>query len=463
MVRIKFLDVYKKSNARIAKDTAGGYGTENLFGAGPVAFVAEKMIKKGVFWPSLTFLQFYTEVRELPGVHVSWDSFELDDESTNFDNEDIFFLCSSIVCFETELKCARLLKNQFPESTIVLMGTPAFHLRSNIPEGVLVIGGNYDFLLENNDIQSSQELVEFLNGMAKTREVVNVSGGNPNLLRDIPWAKEFRSFAKNSLVSSGQAVPYIASRGCPYSCFEYCTYPASQGRKVLAEDIDVTIGRLSRIAEEMPGCHVIFRDPVFTIDLKRTKALLREIIAAKLGLSYTAEVHLRNVDEELAQLAGQAGFRWFKFGIESAHENVRNNVRRHSENNDIQFEKISLLKKYGVSTNGMFILCLPADTLTSCLQTIRYSRALGLDFAQFSIFTPYPGTPFYEFSKESVTAGSFEDFSQFELIYEHSSISKVTASRLLQLAYLYFFGLKTITHPFKALCTFARNTISLRT
>ena len=31
-MKILFLDIYKKSNSRISKDTAGGYGTENDLG-----------------------------------------------------------------------------------------------------------------------------------------------------------------------------------------------------------------------------------------------------------------------------------------------------------------------------------------------------------------------------------------------------------------------------------------------
>ena len=32
--------------------------------------------------------------------------------------------------------------------------------------------------------------------------------------------------------NSKTAVPILATRGCPYSCFNYCTYPLQQGRKV---------------------------------------------------------------------------------------------------------------------------------------------------------------------------------------------------------------------------------------
>ena len=47
-MNIIFLDIYKISNTRISKDTAGGYGTENLFGPGIISFIAEKYLKKSI-------------------------------------------------------------------------------------------------------------------------------------------------------------------------------------------------------------------------------------------------------------------------------------------------------------------------------------------------------------------------------------------------------------------------------
>ena len=34
------------------------------------------------------------------------------------------------------------------------------------------------------------------------------------------------------------AIPILGTRGCPYSCFNYCTYPLQQGRKVRARSPD---------------------------------------------------------------------------------------------------------------------------------------------------------------------------------------------------------------------------------
>ena len=47
-----FLDIYKKSNFRISKDTAGGYGTENNLGDSLFVKALSYFIKKTIFWPN---------------------------------------------------------------------------------------------------------------------------------------------------------------------------------------------------------------------------------------------------------------------------------------------------------------------------------------------------------------------------------------------------------------------------
>ena len=80
-------------------------------------------------------------------------------------------------------------------------------------------------------------------------------------------------------------------RGCPYSCFEYCTYPITQGRKAFQEEIDAFLVKLKAYSEKYKGAHLVFRDPVFSINIEKSKMLLEAIGNANLIshflLSYT--------------------------------------------------------------------------------------------------------------------------------------------------------------------------------
>ena len=232
--------------------------------------------------------------------------------------------------------------------------------------------------------------------------------------------------------------PFISSRGCPYTCREYCTYPTSQGIKVNRQNNFETIKKLKKISHNFPGSHIIFRDPVFSLNIKETKYLLDLIYKENLDLQFSAELHLRNIDDDFIELCKKAKFSGLKFGIESAIADVRDSVNRFSVSNDIQKNMIDKINNAGLKTIGMFILAQPSDTVDTCMATIDYACSLKLSVAQFSIFTPYPGTPFFNSNQNLIDEGYYEKFNQYNLVYKHKEFTKKHARKLLEFAYRKF-------------------------
>ena len=142
------------------------------------------------------------------------------------------------------------------------------------------------------------------------------------------------------------------------------------------------------------------------------------------------------MDDEFLELCKYSKMNGLKFGIESAVEEVRDSVKRFSVTNDKQKLIIDKIKKAGIKTVGMFILAQPADTRETCLKTIDYACSLNLDVAQFSILL-YPGTPYYK-NISKVKNLEFQNFNQYQLVYEHDSINQIEARELLDSAYKKF-------------------------
>ena len=97
------------------------------------------------------------------------------------------------------------------------------------------------------------------------------------------------------------------------------------------------VGKLRFYEKRFGSIHVVFRDPVFSIDLKKSKRLLEAIIEANLNVEFSAELHLKNLDEKFIDLAAHANLNAVKFGIESAFDHVRSSVNKLSVDNDEQF------------------------------------------------------------------------------------------------------------------------------
>ncbi len=428
-MKILFLDIYKKSKSRISKDTAGGYGTENNLGDSLVGKLLSYVIKKTIFWPNLSFVQLMQEFKSR-NYEVQYKKYIGTDP--NIEGFDVIFVCNSIVCFETEIEAIQnILKNK--KIPIFYCGAFGEFVKEKIPSNVNIVTGNYEFLLDYLELNK-----------LKFKDIFNIKylkihDGNSDKLSLIDWESFNIEKTRNIILGKNKNYfPFIATRGCPYSCREYCTYPLAQGIKVKRETIDITIDKLKQISSKYKSPHIVFRDPVFSINIKKSKELLKKIGDANLNIEFSSELHLSNIDDEFLELCKYSKMNGLKFGIESSSEVVRDSVKRFSLTNDKQRTTINKIRDAGIKTVGMFILAQPSDTRETCLRTIDYSCSLNLDVAQYSIFTPYPGTPFYSKNSAKVNNTKYQNFNQYQLVYKHNSISANEARELLDSAYKKF-------------------------
>ncbi len=429
-MKFLFLDIYKKSSSRISKDTAGGYGTENSLGDGVLGKSISWIVKNSVFWPNLSFMQLIEEFEIRGNECIYLKHIGVKEKVSG--KWDAIFVCSSIVCFETEIESI----NNILECTsvpIFLCGTVAGHLKEKVPKGIIILSGNYEFFPETLE-KENKKLGDIID-----HEIIRVQNGDTEKLQLINWKRKGLPKTKNWFLGGGKPFfPFIATRGCPYSCFEYCTYPLSQGRKILPEKHSSVVEKFKILSNKYGKAHIVFRDPVFSINIKQAKLLLKSIGDANLNIDFTAELHLKNIDDEFIDLCKHAKISWLKFGIESAIESVRNSVNRYSIANDDQSRIINKIRKAKIKTVGMFILAQPEDTVDTCNATIDYACKLNLDLAQFSIFTPYPGTPYFNKNKTKINVSIYQDFNQYGLVYDHAEISKKMARDLLEKSYRKF-------------------------
>src|SRR5436190_8562288 len=116
-------------------------------------------------------------------------------------------------------------------------------------------------------------------------------------------------------------IPIESGRGCPYGC-EFCTVTGFFGDSIrfrTNESIVAEMLRLkARARSELGQIAVFFVDDNFAINIKRTKSLLRDIIAAGAQLPWTAQISANLLrDEELVDLIKQAGGMVVFIGMES--------------------------------------------------------------------------------------------------------------------------------------------------
>jgi len=432
------LDVYQERNLRVSKDTNGGYGTVNDYGGGLVSRFLSRIKKSNVDFPSLT-LSYTVAALKKQGHRVSYGRNSMPPPDT-----EVVLLLSSIVEHSAELEWGRLLKGK------------GFHV------GYI---GSFARMMKDSYLAAGDFVVDeeaeffFLTPVTKEKLRGVVSSGASRLsLDDLPfpdWSLFQKKNLKYGLYGAGTSFfPMLATRGCPFSCRYYCTYPLGQGTVVRFRSPKNIVDEIERLIKEYGAQTILFRDPVFGINRGKTVELLEEIIRRDLKIKFVIETHLSLLDEEMIKLFSRAGLITVKVGIEAADSGRLESYHRKDVNRSSELETIRKLERAGIGVICFYILAFPTDTWDSCVGTIKHAVMLNTIGAQFSVCTPYPGTAFYDAIKDRITAKKFDDFTQFNLVYKHDHLTPLDVDKLMSLAYNKYYSrpswaFKYISHRIK--------------
>ena len=421
--KILVLDVYPKVKYRISKDLNGGYGTGNDYGDSWFSKLLKLFVKNSINFPPLYAVQVCGELVAL-GHELE---FKKNISSNDINNYDLIIMPSSIVCHETEIEFVKKLSKI--NKVLVIGPFGSANPNNYLKNGAAVLKGEPENFFHK--INLTKFLENFKIELIENSKIVPLDDF------EIPgWETIFKDYTPvMKFLGKGPAINLYASKGCPYSCFYYCTYPTQQGRKLRLKSPKKVVEEMVYFYDKLKVRNYIFRDPVFSLDKRHTKLLCEEIIKSKKKFNIAAETHLKNIDDELADIFLKSGIKLIYVGIESADEGVRESAKRWSDNNDAQLKKINYLEKIGIKIKAMYIIGFPEDTEEKYLKTIEYANKVNSIYAQFSVFTPYPGTPVYEEYKDKLLTNKFENFNQWQLVFKHKNLNEISIRKLLDLSY----------------------------
>ena len=454
-MKFLILDVYPNDDFRLVKDTAGGYGTGNDFGNSFFSKLINKFVSKMIASPPMYAIYVYSIIKS-KGHEVSY-SRNVND-NTKIQEADYIIMPTSIIAHETEKKVLYLLSKKNKKIFLIGIFSNVMDKEYHINNSFIVKGEPENFFLNLN--YSKKEVDLYFEKGSNQR---NSSNGMVLNIDELPfpdWKEYVKQYPlRNNFVgfNSKIAIPLLASRGCSYSCFHYCTYPLQQGRKIRRRSVENVVKEIKHWIENLKTNKFLFRDPVFSINRKYTVSLCEKIIRENLKIEFLIETHLKNLDDELIILLKRAGLKMVYVGIESYNSTVLKNVNRFTVNNDQQYQIIKKLKKNGIYVKSMFMFGMPDDTEETIKKTIEYSRFLPNQLVQFSVFTPYPGTPAYNEFKNKIVVREFEKFNQYNLVYKHKSLNNDIIIKLKNLGYKKFYSdIRNLFAVFLSLTSFFR-------
>jgi len=219
------------------------------------------------------------------------------------------------------------------------------------------------------------------------------------------WKRYFYAITRHPVVT------IVTGRGCPYRC-TYCLFPQTlTGHLYRRRPIESIVDEFKFIEREFPGVREVFiEDDTLTVDKKRCRRFAEEMIRRRVKLRWTANARC-DVDYETMRLMRAAGLRLLCVGVESADQEILDNVQK-----KLAVPQISRFfddaKRAEVLVHGCFMVGNPGESHASLERTLEFAKRLNPDTAQFFPLMVYPGTAAYEWARDEGLLET-EDYSRW--------------------------------------------------
>ncbi|MCX6748490.1 MAG: radical SAM protein [Candidatus Pacearchaeota archaeon] len=421
---IAIINVPSNRKHSVNKDLAGGLGQSwSLKGSFFLSFLS-KLVKSSIKLPVLS-LAYVQAILKNKGFKTRY--FE------HIPNEhfDIFLVYGSMIEFKRENSFVKKLKEAHPRSLVGFIGP----FPSRFPElfqADFIIQGEPEafFLYQFNEKYKLDKLI-------KVSKLVEMDDLPTPDFTDFP----VKSYSYAPALTKKPILTLQASRGCPYQCSYYCAYGSYQGSCYRKRSADKLFKDILVLKRKYKIKSVQFRDPTFGLDKKQVTDFCNLLIKNKIKINLGIETRLDILDAKIISLMHKVGLRNINIGIETYDEEIANKNKRKILDRRRQEKVLKVCYKLGIKVSGFYIFGYEGDTENSIKKTIEYSTKIKTTASRFAIFTPFPGTGFYEqlIKDNRILTKDFSKYTSFNLVFKHKSLNSKRLLRLLKLAYYKYY------------------------
>lgn len=378
------------------------------------------------------------------------------------------------------LLTANLVK-QINTNTIVVLGGhhvqlyPLLSINYDNIDFVLRGEADYTFLELINAIKNEIPIDEFekIEGIGFKNEQKEFIHPRIAIVQDlnqlpIPDRELLPKQLYQSIVGRNNMVATVmSSRGCPYKC-TFCYTPSKLYRSRTTENILEEVKYLKNEGYK----EVFFFDDLFALRPKKVIDFAKALCEENIKIDWSFRGRINTVTKEMIEEAAKSGIHRIQFGIEAGVDSTLKRIKK-----GISTDKISQVIKWclkaKITTVGNFMIGLPDETEKEISQTLKFSRNIGLNYAQYSILVPYPFTEIYtealkrgiikkdfwlEFSKDPI-----KNKNNFKVEYWTEHVSEDFLFKTIKKSFkLFYFRPLSIINKLKEIKTFQEFLFSIK-
>jgi len=211
------------------------------------------------------------------------------------------------------------------------------------------------------------------------------------------------------------SLPIIGARGCPYRCTFCASRVVAQGHCRFVSPARL-IEHIEDLVKRYGVRSFFFSDETFALRKSRVEEICDRMMTRGLKIKWACLTRVNTVDAQLLRTMKRAGCRLIETGIESGDQEILDRIGKGIDKAQVR-EACKVITQSGIRLNGCFILGLPYDTPETCRRTIDFAKELPLDYAQFAMFVPLPGSAAWDTAMEGkvlrMHANDWDDFSRY--------------------------------------------------
>lgn len=303
-------------------------------------------------------------------------------------------ICST---YPLTLRLARRLKQEFPDTPVVLGGPQA----SAVDVATLDAFPFVDFVLRGESEETFPLLVESLIegcGLEGVPGLTFRTGGRVQRNRDASPIRDLDrlplpSFDGYPGVSQWPALPLEIGRGCPFSC-RFCSTSLFFRRRFRLKSTDHVIQQMDFLSQRHGVRAFSLIHDMFTADRRRVAEFCRGLMAIGAPYEWSCSARSDCVDEALLTLMRQAGCSGIFFGIETGSPRMQRVI---GKNLNLRRARsiLDVCDRLGIRTTASLIIGYPGETARDLAGTLSFfvrSVRAHRTTAQLHVLSPLAGT-----------------------------------------------------------------------